>query len=201
MTIDRNIRCITLGDTATGKTSLLTRIAFDCFDESYDATIGIDYMTRVVRRDGRSIKLQLWDTAGAERFRSIIASYFRQSQVCFLVYSLTNRTSFLHVRTWYKLAVESNFTGRFILVGTKYSHRDHHRARAREVSHHEGQELADQLDIPFLETSASEDYHVHTLVHLVLEVCREDRNDEIVSTPVYRLLQQQRSGHECCCVC
>lgn len=193
-TVDHTIRCITLGDTATGKTSLLTRIAFDRFEESYDATIGIDYLAHIVRRHGRSIKLQLWDTAGAERFRSIISSYFRNSHICFLVYSLTHRCSFLRVLTWYRLALDSNFKGRFILVGTKYS-RD-----MREVSYQEGQELALKLDVPFVETSAADGYNVHTLVHLTIQECCGNMFD-VKPTADDHYVLHPRSGRECCLLC
>merc|ERR1711881_417042 len=84
-----------LGDQGVGKTSIITRFMYDTFDTAYQATIGIDFLSKTMfLEDKSSIRLQLWDTAGQERFRSLIPSYIRDSSAAVVVYDITNRVSF-----------------------------------------------------------------------------------------------------------
>uniref|UniRef100_A0A672NAT1 RAB6A, member RAS oncogene family n=1 Tax=Sinocyclocheilus grahami TaxID=75366 RepID=A0A672NAT1_SINGR len=76
---------------AVGKTSLITRFMYDSFDNTYQATIGIDFLSKTMYLEDRTIRLQLWDTAGQERFRSLIPSYIRDSAAAVVVYDITSR--------------------------------------------------------------------------------------------------------------
>ena len=74
---------------------------YDKFDATYQATIGIDFLSKTVHLDdSKGVRLQLWDTAGQERFRSLIPSYIRDSSVAVIVYDVANRQSFLNVAKW-----------------------------------------------------------------------------------------------------
>jgi small GTP-binding protein len=73
-----------------GKTSLITRFMYDTFDNTYQATIGIDFLSKTMYLEDRTVRLQLWDTAGQERFRSLIPSYIRDSSVAVVVYDITS---------------------------------------------------------------------------------------------------------------
>lgn len=74
-----------------GKTSLITRFMYDTFDNTYQATIGIDFLSKTMYLEDRTVRLQLWDTAGQERFRSLIPSYIRDSTVAVVVYDITSK--------------------------------------------------------------------------------------------------------------
>jgi len=87
-------------DQSVGKTSLISRFMYDKFDATYQATIGIDFLSKTVHLEQRAVRLQLWDTAGQERFRSLIPSYIRDSAVAVIVYDVANRQSFLNVAKW-----------------------------------------------------------------------------------------------------
>jgi small GTP-binding protein len=81
-----------IGESNTGKTSLLLRFSENIFTENYLCTIGVDFKTRTLLVDGlKVIKMQIWDTAGQERFRSISHAYYRNSHGCIAVYDITNR--------------------------------------------------------------------------------------------------------------
>ncbi|CAK5028432.1 unnamed protein product [Meloidogyne enterolobii] len=80
-----------------GKTSLITRFMYDSFDNTYQATIGIDFLSKTMYLE---VRLQLWDTAGQERFRSLIPSYIRDSTVAVVVYDITNANSFHQTSKW-----------------------------------------------------------------------------------------------------
>nr|KJB48800.1 hypothetical protein B456_008G090100 [Gossypium raimondii] len=81
-------KLVFLGDQSIGKTSIITRFMYDKFDTTYQATIGIDFLSKTMYLEDRTVRLQLWDTAGQERFRSLIPSYIRDSSVAVIVYDV-----------------------------------------------------------------------------------------------------------------
>ena len=84
-----------IGDSNTGKTSILLRYTTDSFPEIHHCTLGVDFKTKNIKIDNKvNARLQIWDTAGQERFRSVSNSYFRNSAGCLAVYDITNRNSF-----------------------------------------------------------------------------------------------------------
>ncbi|GMH66966.1 hypothetical protein TL16_g04556 [Triparma laevis f. inornata] len=93
-------KLVFLGDQSVGKTSIITRFMYDTFDKSYQATIGIDFLSKSMHLEDRTVRLQLWDTAGQERFRSLIPSYIRDSSVAVVCYDITSRASFLNTQKW-----------------------------------------------------------------------------------------------------
>ncbi|XP_033919580.1 ras-related protein Rab-41 isoform X7 [Melopsittacus undulatus] len=85
----RKFKLVFLGEQSVGKTSLITRFMYDSFDNTYQATIGIDFLSKTMYLEDRTIRLQLWDTAGQERFRSLIPSYICDSAVAVIVFDIT----------------------------------------------------------------------------------------------------------------
>ncbi len=83
-----------------GKTSLIHRFIYETFDDNYQATIGIDFMSQKMYVEDKIIILNLWDTAGQERFKSLIPSYIKDSAVAIVCYDVTNRESFQSVEKW-----------------------------------------------------------------------------------------------------
>ncbi len=91
-------KLVFLGDSCTGKTSLVTRFMYNTFDPTFQSTIGIDFMSKSMYVGERTVRLQLWDTAGQERFRSLIPSYIRDSSVAIILYDITsNLYQFTHL--------------------------------------------------------------------------------------------------------
>lgn len=164
-------RIILIGDSTVGKSSLLRYFTEGRSAEISDPTVGVDFYSRLVEiKPDFRIKLQLWDTAGQEkfrlnrfdlwvinpfhRFRSITRSYYRNSVGVIVVYDITNRKSFDHIVDWLSEA-EANISGPdpsqcvFLLVGHKADLED-----KREVLYEEGEYLAKYRKLKFLETSA-----------------------------------------------
>ena len=83
-----------------GKTSIIHRFIYDSFDENYQATIGIDFMSHKMYVEDKIIILNLWDTAGQERFKSLIPSYIKDSSVAIVIFDLTSKQSFQSVDKW-----------------------------------------------------------------------------------------------------
>lgn len=87
------IKIIVIGNASTGKTSLATRFIEDKFPETYSATIGTDFLSKTLTIGETSVKINIWDLAGQERFQSMMPSYFRQADGCVLVFDSTNAGS------------------------------------------------------------------------------------------------------------
>jgi small GTP-binding protein domain len=153
-------KLVFLGEQAAGKTSIITRFMYDTFDTNYQATIGIDFLSKTMYLEGnRTVRLQLWDTAGQERFRSLIPSYIRDCSVAVVVYDITNRASFSNTSKWIEdVRSERGSDVIIILVGNKTDLADR-----RQVSVEEGEAKAKENNVMFIETSAKAGYNVKAL--------------------------------------
>ena len=142
-----------------GKTSLITRFMYDSFDSTYQATIGIDFLSKTMYLEDRTVRLQLWDTAGQERFRSLIPSYIRDSSVAVVVYDITSQKSFAQTRKWVDdVRGERGEDVIIVLVGNKTDLND-----KREVTAQQGEEEAKKNNLMFIETSAKVGHNVKGL--------------------------------------
>uniref|UniRef100_A0A493TDI1 RAB6A, member RAS onco family n=1 Tax=Anas platyrhynchos platyrhynchos TaxID=8840 RepID=A0A493TDI1_ANAPP len=129
---------------------------YDSFDNTYQATIGIDFLSKTMYLEDRTIRLQLWDTAGQERFRSLIPSYIRDSAAAVVVYDITNVNSFQQTTKWIDdVRTERGSDVIIMLVGNKTDLAD-----KRQVSIEEGERKAKELNVMFIETSAKAGYNV-----------------------------------------
>eukprot|EP00056_Hartaetosiga_gracilis_P020323 m.18788 g.18788 ORF g.18788 m.18788 type:complete len:219 (-) comp8359_c0_seq1:149-805(-) len=141
---------IIIGDSAVGKSCLLLQFTDSRFQMVHDLTIGVEFGARMVTIDKKQIKLQIWDTAGQESFRSITRSYYRGAAGALLVYDITRRDTFQHLATWLEDAkAHSNPNMVIILVGNKSD-----LGEERQVSYEDGERFANQHGLMFLETSA-----------------------------------------------
>jgi len=155
----KRTKIVLLGDQSVGKTSLITRFMYDTFDNTYQATIGIDFLSKTLYLDDRTVRLQLWDTAGQERFRSLIPSYIRDSSVAIVVFDITNKQSFLSTSKWIgDVRAERGNDVIIVLVGNKADLSD-----KREVPIEEATQKAEELGIMFMETSAKAGHNVKSL--------------------------------------
>merc|ERR1712244_184218 len=111
---------IIIGDTGVGKSCLLLQFTDKRFQPVHDLTIGVEFGARMINIDGKQIKLQIWDTAGQESFRSITRSYYRGAAGALLVYDMTRRDTFNHLTTWLEDARQhSNSNMVIMLIGNK----------------------------------------------------------------------------------
>uniref|UniRef100_A0A1Y1K588 Uncharacterized protein n=1 Tax=Photinus pyralis TaxID=7054 RepID=A0A1Y1K588_PHOPY len=136
---------------------------YDSFDNTYQATIGIDFLSKTVYLEDATVRLQLWDTAGQERFRSLIPSYIRDSKVAIVVYDITNVNSFYQTAKWIgNVRTERGGDVIIVLVGNKTD-----LAADRQVSVEEGERMANEMGVMFIETSAKLGYNVRQLFRRV----------------------------------
>ena len=152
---DGQYKILVLGESGVGKTSLLLRYCDDDFSKSHLPTIGIDFKMKNSFVNEKMIKLQIWDTAGQERFRVITKTYYRAASGIILVYDVTDENSFNKIRIWMR-QIEENAPKTVVkmLVGNKCDMSD------RKISLEDGQNVANNYQMKFFETSAKTNYNI-----------------------------------------
>ena len=141
---------IIIGDTGVGKSCLLLQFTDKRFRNDHDLTIGVEFGARMVSLAGKDIKLQIWDTAGQESFRSITRSYYRGAAGALLVYDITRKDTFAHLATWLEEARQNGNPAMTIMLVANKTDLD----SRRMVSTEEGRRFAESNGLLFLEASA-----------------------------------------------
>ena len=140
-------KIIFVGDAGVGKTTIISRIMDNPFSAVYEPSIGVDFMSKNISFRGQNIKLQMWDTAGQEKYKGLIPSYVRNSSIVFLIYDISSKTSFDNVPNWLNfIRTIENTT--LVLCGNKID------LSEREVKKEDGEALAKKEGIAFFEVSA-----------------------------------------------
>ena len=148
-------KIIFVGDACTGKTSIINRIIDNPFNDIYQASIGIDFMSKNIRFRGQNIKIQIWDSAGHEKYRSLIPSYVRNSSIVFVVYDVSNRSSFENIPNWISFVKNIEKTI-MILCANKID-------LEREVETKDGEELAKNEGLIYFECSAKTNENIKNM--------------------------------------
>ena len=156
---DYLFKVLLLGDSDVGKSSLILRYTEETFNSKLVNSIGVDFKMKKREIDGKVIKVQIWDTAGHERFRSITYSYYRGANAIIIVFDLSDKKSFISITEWLKQiekhAKENVFK---FLVGNKSD-----LVEQRKVSYDEAKQYADEHELPYIETSAKEGININEL--------------------------------------
>jgi small GTP-binding protein len=186
---DYLLKVLLLGDSAVGKSSIMSRFCFDSFQANLPSTIGLDYMHRFVtvdshgvvqlddgvsddggvsprRRGSHKIKVQLWDTAGQERFKAVTRNYFRGVNAYIVVFDITAKSSFLHVVDFLQSIAQFGVAGApVLLVGNKCDLR-----HVRTVNETEAIALSQAHPeiVGYLETRAKEALQVNNAVNVLV---------------------------------
>ncbi|KAG5323580.1 RAB26 protein, partial [Acromyrmex heyeri] len=191
---DLLFKVMLLGDSGVGKTCLLTRFRDGRFlSGNYITTVGIDFRNKVVTVDDTPIKLQIWDTAGQERFRSVTHAYYRDAHALLLLYDVTNKTSYDNIRAWLsEIREHANEDVVIMLLGNKSDC-----GTERAVKREDGERLAQEYKVPFMETSAKTGLNVELAFLAVareLKARKSDNPDETkFNVQDYVRQQSQRS--------
>ena len=144
------LKLIVVGNQGTGKSCILNRFVNETFEENYQATIGLDFQSKNITIHDQDVRLIIYDTAGQEKFRSLIPMYIRESQIILLVYDIADKESFDSMPKWiHEVKEVLNKEVVFVLIGNKVDLEDQ-----RKVSYEEGKKLAEQNNFVFQEVSA-----------------------------------------------
>ena len=150
-------KIIFVGDAATGKTSIINRIIDNPFNDTYEVSIGIDFMSKNIRFRGQNIKIQIWDSAGQEKYKGLIPSYVRNSSIVFIVYDISNRSSFDNIPNWISFVKNIEKTT-MILCGNKND-------LDRDVNKNDAEELAKREGLLFFECSAKTNENIKNMFY------------------------------------
>ena len=144
------LKLIVVGNQGTGKSCILNRFINETFDEKYQATIGLDFQSKNITIHDQDVRLIIYDTAGQEKFRSLIPMYIREAQIILLVYDISDKDSFDAMPNWIQEVKEVlNKEVVFALIGNKMDLESQ-----RKVSYEEGKKLAEKNNFVFQEVSA-----------------------------------------------
>ena len=174
---DYIFKVLLLGNSDVGKSSLLLRFVDSLWNDAFVPTIGVDFKVKTLEINNKKVKMQISDTAGQERFRTVVSTYFRGAHGILLLYDVTNKDSFKNLENWL-IEIEKNSSDKVlkILVGNKCDLSDD-----REIQTEEGQAFAVRNGMEFMETSAKMNTNVseafETLGKLMIEFNSKGNNN------------------------
>ena len=185
-------KILLLGDSSVGKTCYLMRYTDNTFQEIHMSTIGLDYKLKNVQLDdGKIVKIQIWDTAGQDRFRSITKNYYKGAHGIILIYDITNKKSFENVRNWInQIKEEVSEKVSIILVGNKIDDEEH-----RVVPTVEGEKLSKELGLMFFECSAKSGINIDSTFNELVKTTVENYSKVIKGEK----LKNKKNGKKGCC--
>ena len=155
-TYDLTFKIIVIGDSFVGKSCLTTKGTKNQYDESYNATVGFEFVTSNIKITDKVCKMQIWDTCGQEVYRSLITNFYRNSSLAILVYSIDNYESFENLDLWLKeLKTFSSPDAKVFLIGNKTDLES-----KRKVTTEQGQKYKEDNNLDFfMEASAKNGFN------------------------------------------
>ena len=151
--IEDSIKIILVGNSGVGKTAIINRYIMDTFTDELKPTLTMNYIEKIIEINNKNIKINIWDTAGQEQYRSVNKLFIKNSKIVIFVYDITSKESFKDLDYWIKFI--KNELGQMVLLGLAGNKMD--LIEKEEVSEEEGKELAKKLDAFFYLLSAKND--------------------------------------------
>ncbi|CEF63975.1 Ras-related protein Rab-7a [Strongyloides ratti] len=200
------IKVVVLGDSGVGKTAIVNRFTENYYSPKNKATVGVDFKSKDILFNNVSVTLQIWDTAGEERFRSLGVQYFRGADCCILVFDTTNKYSFSRLQYWKEeFLIQANPLNYddfpFIVIGNKID--DNNRLVPNETIN---EWRMRNKDTPYFEVSAKEDLNIQAAFNIIPKVTMQktffDDKYNKINLDVISLQkpeQNSKNKRRCCC--
>ena len=177
---DYSFKIILLGNSNVGKTSIYYYYTKKIFLEGYKSTVGVDFSTEFKTILGKNVRLNIWDTAGQEKYRSTISKYFKGADACFLIFDLTDINSFNDLEIWYELFNEKstilNNNENIVLLGNKCD------IDEKKVDQDLIDKFINDKKFQYFETSAKEGINIDKAFQYIAEkLIKLNENDENIN--------------------
>ena len=167
------LKLLLLGDSSVGKTSILLKYISNKFDESSISTVGVDYMDKIIDYNKFKIKLQIWDTSGEEKFRTITKNFYRNADGLLVVFDLTKKESYDHIKSWLDEAKENNDKLKTLLIGNKLDLKDE-----RIVAIDVAKQFAEKNNLKYIETSAKDGTNINESFQAIIDLLFDGKSSE-----------------------
>ena len=189
------IKILIVGDSTVGKTNFVYKFSEDKFSENYFASTGIELKTTSIQIDGKSIKIQLWDTVGQEKYRAMIKNLYLKSQGIIILFDITNETSFINLKNWMSQIKES--CGEdipILLVGNKIDLEDN-----RVINKERAMEYANNENIEYIEVSSKTGENINkALTSLLQKILKRADSNSNFSFTLDAGTVKKKTKHNCC---
>ena len=173
---DLSFKIIVIGDSGVGKSSLTIKATKNYFEEFYSPTVGFEFFTfntKIIddKKEQSIIKLQIWDTCGQEAYRSLINSFYRNSSLAIIVYSVNDQNSFNNLDAWInEVKAQSNPNIKLFLIGNKID-------KERKIPKELAEEFCKENGVDyFVETSARTGFNAQNVFVEAAKILYEENN-------------------------
>jgi len=164
--INAFIKCLLIGSSGVGKSSILERYVSNNFHQHFITTIGVDYKFKDIVIDNYKIKLQLWDTASQERFRCITSNYYRNSHIIIICFDITDYYSFNELNYWIEDALRYVAEPVLMVIcGTKVD-----LTKKRIISYEEAKNFALNKNMEYFEISSKTGEGIELMFNKILKI-------------------------------
>ena len=187
-------KILLLGDSTVGKTCFLLRYVDDSFLDLHMATIGLDYRLKtLILEEQKIVKVQLWDTAGQDKFRAITRNYYKGANGIILIFDVTNVKSYENIKKWInEIKEEISEKVAIVLIGNKIDN-----VQERKISKEQGDKLASEIGVKFFETSAKTGEGINESVFFLVKKIFEN-DPEVKNKYQGRNLKMYNKKRKCC---
>ena len=187
-------KILLLGDSTVGKTCFLLRYMDDSFLDLHMATIGLDYRLKtMILEEQKIVKVQLWDTAGQDKFRAITRNYYKGASGIILIFDVTNIKSYENIQKWInEIKEEISEQVSIVLIGNKIDN-----INERKITKEQGDKLASEIGVKFFETSAKTGEGVNESVFFLVKKIF-DNDPEVKNKYNGRNLRLNKKRRKCC---
>ena len=193
-------KILLIGDPFVGKSSIFSQYVDNNYSELTISTMGLDFKIKTIKIDDKYIKLQLWDTGGQERFKTITRSYYRGSHGIIMIFDITSRNSFDNIKNWLEEINKYSENISTILVGNKIDLDD-----KRKITYKEANEFAQMYNIKYIEVSAKNNININNIFEFLskdlmneMEKHIKITNTQIINTNYIPLTDNKHKKNYCC---
>ena len=199
---EKNNKCrlLIIGDSKVGKTSFSSMYSKGTFNINYLSTIGVELFSKDDIIDNETIHVELWDTAGSEKFNSLTKGFFGKAEGIMVMFDVTCQASFDNIRNWTE-SIKTHLSGDLnknivIIIGNKID------CVEREIKTNEAKNYCNELGFEYFETSAKKVQNVNSTIKYLVKQVIKNKNKNSVTGSYHsdKIPFKQRKNEGCCCI-